>query len=182
MVILTICELGPCGYVWILLDMLYIYGYLWIYVGLHISDLLYWIRYPLLISMHIHAYPCISIEDLHKYPHVISKNYISALSTLLSIKVSIHIHSPLGVSMYIQARSPSQIYINIHTAYAFPYSYLLYPYISINIHNQSKQISMYYHDIHRYHKPAARPLLRTKLARFPYIFLGHQIFSIHPKP
>jgi hypothetical protein len=54
-----IWELGPCGYVgylWISMD---IYGYSWIYTGLkrNISDLLYWIRYPSWISIHIHRYP-----------------------------------------------------------------------------------------------------------------------------
>ncbi len=73
----------------------------------NISNLLYWIRYPSWISIHIHPYSSISIKDLQRYPHFISKNHISLLSMLLSIKVSIHIHITLCMSMCIQVRSPS---------------------------------------------------------------------------
>jgi hypothetical protein len=97
---------GYIGYLWISMD---IYGVVWIYMGLqrNISDLLYWIRYPSWISIHIHAYPFISMKDLQRYPYFTSKSHISALFMLLSIKVSIYIHIPLCISMCIQVRSPS---------------------------------------------------------------------------
>ena len=98
------------------------YGYVWIFMDI------YWpqaehIRLVVLdqISiLDIHTYPLISI-DIHQrypiYPHFLSKNDIFTLSMLLSIKVSIHIHFPLCISMYIQMRYPSQIYIDIHKVY-----------------------------------------------------------------
>jgi hypothetical protein len=105
---------------WISMDM---YGCLWIYSGLqrNISDLLYWIRYPSWISIHIHVYPLISTKDLQRYPHFISKNHIFAISMLLSIEVSIHIHIPLCISMCIQVRSPSIQYIHVLTTYISKY-------------------------------------------------------------
>jgi hypothetical protein len=116
---ISIWELGPCGYVWICWVSMDIYGYMWILLGLqrNISDLMFCIRYPSWISIHIHAYPFMSIKELQRYPHFISKNHISALFMLLSIKVSIHIRIPLCISMCIQVRSPSNIYIHIHTVY-----------------------------------------------------------------
>jgi hypothetical protein len=96
-------------------DMLDIYGYLWICIDIHGYILASSGTYPTCCTgLDIHlGYPYISIDIQHIhqrypiYPHFIFKNDIFALSMLLSIKVSIHIHFPLCISMCIQMRYPS---------------------------------------------------------------------------
>jgi hypothetical protein len=129
----------------ICMDTLGYVGYLWIYMymGLqwNISDLLYWIRYPSWISIHIHAYPYISIKDLHGYPLYTQKSYLCAIHDVIHQGIhsypfsTLHIHVyPSEISILDIDKYPCSISMSLSLAH--PLRYLLYPYISINIQNQ----------------------------------------------
>ncbi len=117
----TIWELGPCGYVgylWISMD---IYGYPWIYTGLqwNISDLLYWIRYPSWISIHIHRYPTNPSKISNISTFYIQKRYLCIIHAVIHQGV----HSYLFYTLHIHVYWNEISILDIHS---YPYSISMY--------------------------------------------------------